>query len=86
MDYDEARADLDDFAQEMTVASHTWTYSQRLEKLRFLQILTKRALRAAVGTGNEAELRSGIETLLDRIRSTTAVAEQLQKLRDSYRS
>lgn len=85
MNYDEARADLDDLALEMVMASQSWTYSQRLEKLRSLQILTRRMLRAVSGTRNEAELRNNIEAVLDRIMSMTASAEQLQKLKDGYK-
>ncbi|WP_313171498.1 hypothetical protein [Stenotrophomonas sp.] len=85
MNYDEARAEFDDLALEMAMASQSWTYSQRLEKLRSLQILTRRMLLAASGTRNEAELRNNIEAVLDRIMSMTASAEQLQKLKDGYK-
>lgn len=85
MNYEEARADLDELASEMVTSTHTWSYSQRLDKLRSLAILTRRALRATSGSPNETALRSSIDMLLDRIGGMMAAAEQLEKLQEGYR-
>lgn len=73
MDYEEARADLDDLVLEMTDAGRGWSQSQRLEKLRSLTILARRAMNAATGASNESEHRSSIESLLDRMESAMAL-------------
>ena len=85
MNYEEARADLDELASEMVTSTHTWSYSQRLDKLRSLAILTRRALRATSGSPNETALRISIDMLLDRIGGMMAAAEQLEKLQEGYR-
>src|SRR5690606_41708424 len=41
MNYEEARADLDELASEMVTSTHTRSYSQRLDKLRSLPTLSK---------------------------------------------
>ncbi len=85
MNYEDARADLDDFALEMSQSTHPWSYSQRLEKLRTLEILTRRALRAAIGSADEQERRHGIEAVLERIKHMVDIEAHLNKLEDSYR-
>lgn len=85
MNHDTARADLDDFAAEMMASTHSWNYSRRMDTLRSLEILSKKALRSIAGLPNEAERRNGIETVLDRIKSMLAATEQLEALQESYR-
>ncbi len=85
MTNDDARADLDDLALEMTSLNHSWTHTKRLEKLRALAILTRRALKEAAGTSDEQERRNGIEAVLDRITSMMGAADQLEHLKESYR-
>lgn len=84
MNYEEARADLDDLALEMTTSNHAWTHTKRLEKLRALAIVTRRALKEAAGTSNEQERLNGIEAVLDRIKSMMESGAQLEKLKESY--
>ncbi|MBD9534643.1 hypothetical protein IB227_02110 [Stenotrophomonas sp. STM01] len=85
MNYDDARADLDDLALEMTTLNHSWNYTTRLDKLRALAILTRRALKESAGTTNEQERRNGIEAVLDRITSMMGATAQLEHLKESYR-
>ncbi|WP_269792709.1 hypothetical protein [Stenotrophomonas sp. Iso1] len=85
MNYEEARADLDELALEMVTSTHTWSYSQRLDKLRSLAILTRRALQATSGSPNESAHRSSIDSLLDRIGGMMATAAQLEELQESYK-
>lgn len=85
MNYDDARADLDDLALEMTMLNHSWNYTKRLDKLRALAILTRRALKEAAGTSDEQERRNGIEAVLDRITSMMKASAQLEHLKESYR-
>lgn len=85
MNYEEVRADFDDLASEMTASNHSWTHTKRLDKLRALAILTRRALREAAGTSNEQERRNGIEAVLDRISSMMDATAQLDHLKESYR-
>ncbi|MGH8055086.1 MAG: hypothetical protein ACREP4_14330 [Stenotrophomonas sp.] len=85
MNYEEARADLDELAQEMVTSTHTWSYSQRLDKLRSLAILTRRALRATSGSPNEPAHRSSIDSLLDRIGGMMSAAAQLEELQAGYK-
>jgi len=85
MNNDDARADLDDFAADMMASTHSWNYSKRLDTLRSLEILSKKALRSIVGLPNEAECRNGIEAVLDRIKSMLTATEQLELLRSKYR-
>jgi hypothetical protein len=74
MNYEEAQADLDDLVLEMTDFGRGWSKSQRLDKLRSLAILARRALGAASGSSRELELRSSIESLLDRMEGAMDVA------------
>lgn len=85
MSYEDARAELDDLVIEMTQSNHSWNQTQRLDKLRALAILVRRALKSAVGTSNEQERRNGIEAVLDRITSMMQADAQLQQIRESYR-
>lgn len=85
MNYEEARADLDELALEMVTSTHTWSYSQRLDKLRSLAILARRALRATSGSADEPAHRSSIDSLLDRIGGMMGAAAQLEKLQESYK-
>ena len=85
MPHDDAKADLDDLALEMTESNHSWNHTKRLDKLRALAILTRRALKEATGTSDEQERRNGIETVLDRISSMMGAAAQLEHLKESYR-
>ncbi len=75
MNYEEIRADLDELAQEMTISTHAWSYSQRLGKLRSLAILSRRAMSAASGSLSESERRHGIECLLARIKGMVAATQ-----------
>ncbi|KRG71763.1 hypothetical protein ABB27_02410 [Stenotrophomonas terrae] len=86
MSYEDVKTDLDDLAIEMATSNHAWTKSRRLEKLRALAILTRRALKEATGTSNEQERRNSIEAVLDRIKSMLAATEQLEALQESYRN
>jgi len=85
MNHEDATADLDDFADEMMASNHSWNYSKRLETLRSLEILSRRALRSIAGLPNEAARRNGIEAVLDRIKSMLAATEQLEAIRASYK-
>ncbi|WP_312368133.1 hypothetical protein [Stenotrophomonas sp.] len=85
MNHDDAKADLDDFAAEMMASTHSWNYSKRLDTLRSLEILAKRALRSIAGLPNEAERRNAIEAVLDRIKSMLSATEQLEALQENYR-
>lgn len=85
MTYDEARADLDDLALEMTKSNHSWSYTQRLDKLRALAILTRRALKSASGLQNEDACRNDIETILNRIKRMMESDAQLDHLKSCYK-
>lgn len=85
MNYEDSRADLDELVLEMTTSTHTWSYSQRLDKLRSLSILTRRALQATAGAPNEPERRSSIDALLDRVGGVMAAAAQREKIQENYR-
>jgi len=85
MTYEEVRADFDDLALEMTTSNHCWTHTKRLDKLRALAILTRRALKESAGTSNEQERRNAIEAVLDRISSMMNANAQLDHLKESYR-
>lgn len=85
MNYEESRADLDELALEMTTSTHTWSYSQRLDKLRSLAIITRRALQATSGAPEELERRSSIDALLDRVSGVMAAAAQREVILESYR-
>jgi hypothetical protein len=86
MNYEEVRADLDELALEMTTSAHAWSRSQRLDKLRSLAILTRRALKAASGSADELERSNNIDSLLDRIKSMVSAAEQLDQLKEDFRN
>ncbi len=73
MNYEEARADLDDLVLEMTDSARGWSQSQRLDKLRSLAILARRAMSAASGSSSESEHRNSIESLLGRMEGAMAV-------------
>ena len=85
MNYEEARADLDDLVVELAKPANSSNYSQRCNTLRTLAIISRRALRATAGIENEAEHRHEIEAVLDRIKSMLATTEQLEKLKEIYR-
>jgi len=74
MNYEEARADLDDLVLEMTDFGRGWSQSQRLDKLRSLAILARRAISAASGSSSESEFRSSIDSLFERMEGAMAVA------------
>ncbi|MCD9087002.1 hypothetical protein [Stenotrophomonas sp. SY1] len=84
MNYEEARADLDELALEITTSTLSWSHSQRLDKLRSFTILTRRALQAASGSPNEPERRGSIEALLDRVERAVVAAAQREKLQENY--
>ncbi len=86
MNYEELRADLDELALEMAASTQGWSTSQRLDKLRSLSILTRRALKAASGSQDELERSKSIDSLLDRIQSMMSAAEQLDQLKEEFRS
>ncbi|WP_313320460.1 hypothetical protein [Stenotrophomonas sp.] len=85
MNHNDARAEFDEFAAEISTPSHIWNHSKRLDALRTLEILSRRALRLTAGLPDEAEHRHYIEAVLDRIRNLLTAAEQLDALRASYR-
>ncbi|WP_433851651.1 hypothetical protein [Stenotrophomonas nitritireducens] len=74
MNYEEARADLDDLVLEMMDFGRGWSQSQRLDKLRSLAILARRAMSAASGSSGEWEYRNSIESLLGRMERAMAMA------------
>ncbi|MGE8280234.1 MAG: hypothetical protein ACN6O2_07335 [Stenotrophomonas sp.] len=76
MKHEDARADLDDFAAEMMESSQPWTHTRRLDTLRSLEILSKKALRAIAGHPNEAEQRNDIAALQDGIKRMLAATER----------
>ena len=76
MKHEDARADLDDFAAEMMESSQAWTHTRRLDTLRSLEILSKKALRAVAGLPNEAEQRNDIAALQDGIKRMLAATER----------
>lgn len=86
MNHEDAKADLDEFATEMVASAHSLNHSKRLDSLRSLEILAKRAFRSISGLPNEAERRNGIEAVLDRIKSMLAATEQLEALRANLRN
>lgn len=85
MNPSDAKADLDDLAAEMMSSTPSWNHSKRLDTLRSLQILSKRALRSVAGLADEGERRQAIEAVLDRIKSMIIATEQLEALRAGYR-
>lgn len=85
MNHEDAKADLDEFAAKIVASTHSLNHSKRLDSLRSLEILSKRALRSISGLPNEAERRNGIEAVLDRIKSMLAATEQLEALRANLR-
>lgn len=84
MNYEEARADLDDLALEMTYSGRGWSQSERLDKLRSLAILARRAMNAASGSSSESEHRSSIESLIERTEGAMAAAAALNAPSDRF--
>jgi hypothetical protein len=80
MNYEDARSDLDDLASAIAASTHSKNYSQRLDMLRTLEALAKRARSAGEGSAIEDERRSAIEDVIGRIEGMMAVTDQLEAL------
>lgn len=81
MDYDDVRAEMDDLALSMATTKSSQTNSARLEQLKQLAILGRRAITAAQGSDKAAERQRSVETLLMRMGNMMAEASRLDDVR-----